>query len=290
LIVPPRESATQSASRSPAVIVQTRDNHRVATGNPAVKKTGTQAIERAISILRLFADNETPLSLTEIARAVGLTPTTAHRILATLVRERLLANDAALSERYQIGPDSLLLFAAAARRFGVAAARSELEALVEATHETAAIGVLDGRDTIIVLQVESDLPLRFSRDLGTRVPTHVSAMGKAILAFSTDDRSTGVATLGKLHRFTDRTITDRPKLLAELEETRQRGWAVNDNERYDGVRGIAVPISRPDEPVRAALGVQGPAERLSDARIDEVVEALRTSARRLSLHLQLTSF
>ena len=88
---------------------------------------GIAALERALAILRLFTSNDDPRSLTEIARAVGLSPATTHRIVATLVRERLLANDAA-TERYQIGPDSLFLFAAAARRYGIAAARSGLAA------------------------------------------------------------------------------------------------------------------------------------------------------------------
>jgi len=268
---------------------RTRDNHAVAPTGPIPKKTGTQAIERAISILRLFATNDNPRSLTEISRAVGLSPATTHRILATLVRERFLANDAA-AERYQIGPDSLFLFAAAARRYGIAAARSELEVLVEATHETAAIGMLDGYDAVVVLQVESDLPLRFSRAIGTRVPAHVSAMGKAILAFSGQDASATTTSLGKLQRFTDHTITNRPRLLAELHDIEQRGWAVNDNERYDGVRGVAVPIRQPGQRAYASLGIQGPAERLPDSRIGSVVEALQTSAHRLSLHLQLTTF
>ena len=78
------------------------------------RKTGTQAIERAISILRLFAADDTPLTLTEVSKAtLALTIATAHRILASLVRKRLLAFDA-VSERYQIGPDALFLFAAAA--------------------------------------------------------------------------------------------------------------------------------------------------------------------------------
>jgi len=261
----------------------------VAPDEQIPKKTGTQAIERALAILRLFTANDTPLSLTEIARAVGLSPATTHRIVATLVRERLLANDAA-AERYQIGPDSLFLFAAAARRYGIAAARSELEVLVEATHETAAIGMLDGGDAIVVLQVESDLPLRFSRAIGTRVPAHVSAMGKAILAFSGQDASETSAALGTLQRFTNHTITNRPRLLAELDDISERGWAVNDNERYDGVRGVAVPIRQPGQRAYASLGIQGPAERLPDSRIAALVEALQASAHRLSLHLQLTTF
>lgn len=251
------------------------------------RKTGTQAIERAISILQLFADNDVPLTLTEVSRASGLTIATTHRILGSLVRMRLLANDAT-SERYHIGPDALFLFAAAARRYGISAARSELEALVAVTHETAAIGVVDGSDTVVVLQVESDLPLRFSRPVGTRVPVHVSALGKAILATTSVDLAQCVDTLGGLHRFTDHTITDPARLLAELEEVRARGWAVNDNERYDGVRAVAVPIARGGEPPRAALGVQGPADRIPDERLTEIVDALSAAAQRLSLHLQIT--
>jgi IclR family acetate operon transcriptional repressor len=255
----------------------------------ATRRTGTQAIERAISILRQFATNDAPLSLTDVSRAVGLSTATTYRILSTLVREGLLAHDPA-SERYLIGPDSLFLFAAAARRFGVAAARSELEAIVGATHETAAIGVVDGADTLVVLQVESDLPLRFSRPVGTRVPTHVSAMGKAMLAFSDRDLDEYVNALGHLPRFTDQTIADKAALLAELTDVRTRGWAMSDNERYDGVRAVAVPIVHASEPARASVGIQGPADRLPDTRLPEIVDTLRTSASRLSLHLPITTF
>jgi IclR family transcriptional regulator, acetate operon repressor len=251
------------------------------------RKTGTQAIERAISILQLFAKVDGPLTLTEVSKASGLKIATTHRILGSLVRTRLLANDAT-SERYHIGPDALFLFAAAARRYGISAARSELDALTAATHETSAIGVVDGSDTVIVLQVESDLPLRFSRPIGTRVPVHVSAIGKAILAASSSDLQQCVDTIGALHRFTEHTITDRGRLLAELEETAERGWAVNDNERYRGVRAVAMPIRGDGEPVRAAVGVQGPADRIPDEQVPEIVVALSTSAQRLALHLRLT--
>lgn len=265
-----------------------RDHWSMPIGDGStVKKTGTQAIERAISILRLFADSDTTLTLTDVSRTVGLTTATTHRILASLVRERLLSYDAA-AERYQIGPDALFLFAAAARRFGISAARSELEMVTQATHETASLGVLDGCDLIIVLQAESDLPLRFSRRVGTRVPAHASAMGKAILGCSDRDLASCVEALGDLNRFTAHTITDKRRLLAELEQVREQGWAVNNSERYDSVRAIAVPVRRGDEPAKASLGVQGPAERLGDERTVEIVETLRASAQRLSQHLQIT--
>lgn len=252
-----------------------------------VRKTGTQAIERAIAILRLFADGDEPLTLTSVARSCGLATATTHRILASLVRQRLLAYDATV-ERYSIGPDAVFLFAAAARRYGVTAARAELDALVAVTHETATLGLLDGSDLVIVLQSESDLPLRFSRPVGTRVPVHVSAMGKAILAASGNELGPCVDALGELHRFTAHTITDRPRLVADIDAARQRGWATNDAERYDGVRAIAVPVVRSGASPRAAVGVQGPIDRLPDARLPEIVAALQASAHRLGQHLEIT--
>lgn len=254
----------------------------------AARKTGTQAIERAISILRRIADHDSPQSLTSVARAVGLNTATTHRIMASLVRERLVSYDAA-TERYQIGPDAVLLFAAAARRYGISAARRDLDAVAAAMHETVALGVLDGSDTVIVLQSESDLPLRFSRPVGTRVPVHVSAIGKAILASSGRDLSATVDALGDLHSFTEHTITDRARLVDELEVARERGWALNDSERYDGVRAIAVPVRREGRDATAAVGLQGPAGRIPDGRLDEIVEALHACAGRLSLHLEITS-
>lgn len=252
------------------------------------RKTGTQAIERAITILQLFADADAGLTLTEVSKASGLATATTHRILGSLVRTGLLANDA-FSDRYLIGPDSLFLFAAAARRYGVSAARSELDQLSELTGETSALGITDGGDTVIVLQVESSLPLRFSRPIGTRVPVHVSAIGKAILAATSSDLVECVDKLGELHRFTEHTITDHQRLVADLEQTVARGWALNDNERYDGVRALAVVVpSATDQAPRAAIGVQGPAERMPDERVPEIIDALTAAAHRLGRHIQFT--
>ncbi|HRE03523.1 MAG TPA: IclR family transcriptional regulator C-terminal domain-containing protein, partial [Ilumatobacteraceae bacterium] len=89
---------------------------------------------------------------------------------------------------------------------------------------------------------------------------------------------------------TDHTITDSPRLLAELAESAERGWTTNDNEHWPGVRALAVPIEDGSGNVTAALGVQGPSDRLSDERLPEVVAALQTSAHRLSLSLPITTF
>ena len=114
-------------------------------------------------------------------------------------------------------------------------------------------------------------------------------MGKAILAGVLRCRQLCVDTLGSLHRFTDHTITDPARLLAELDETAGRAAG----------RSTTTSVTRASAPwpcrsvatanhARAAVGVQGPADRIPDERLADIVDSLSTSAHRLSLHLQIT--
>jgi IclR family transcriptional regulator, acetate operon repressor len=241
-----------------------------------------------MAVLRLFSDGRPDLGLVEIASGVELSPSTAHRIVRALCRAGLVEQDAR-TERYQLGRASITLFQAAMQRFGFTAALPDLEDLARATAESASIGVADGTDVVVVLQTASTHPLRFDRPPGTRLPCHVSAMGKALLAFSDVDLRAAARRPEVLTRFTSNTITRRADLVAELQSIRSRGWALNDGERYLGVRALAVPLLDDRGQARAAVGLQGPADRLDDARIAQVLPALREHADRIArrIHLDL---
>ena len=251
-------------------------------------RTGTQAIDRAMAVLRLFATGRSDLGLLEIATGAQLSPSTAHRIVRALCRAGLVEQDER-TERYQLGRASIILFQAAMQRFGFTAALPDLEDLARETAESASVGVADGTDIVVVLQTASTHPLRFDRQPGTRVPFHVSAMGKALLAFSDLDPKVAAKRLDVLPRFTAATITRRSDLVAELQRIRERGWALNDGERYEGVRAVAVPLLDDAGRARAAVGLQGPADRLDDARVTAVLPALREHADRIArrVHLDL---
>jgi IclR family transcriptional regulator, acetate operon repressor len=252
------------------------------------RRTGTQAIERAMAVLRLFATGRPDLGLVEIASGVQLSPSTTHRIVRALCRAGLVEQDQR-TERYQLGRASIILFQAAMQRFGFTAALPDLEDLARDTSESASVGVADGTDVVVVLQTASTHPLRFDRQPGTRVPFHVSAMGKVLLAFSGDDPKAAAKRMEVLARFTPRTITRRADLIAELQAVRSRGWALNDGERYEGVRALAVPLLDDTGRARAAVGLQGPADRLDDARVAQVLPSLREHADRVGrrIHLDL---
>jgi len=152
-----------------------------------------------------------------------------------------------------------------------------LEALADRTGESVSLGTRVGDEVLIVLHVDSPQPLRFDQPPGTFVPVHASAIGKALLAFARDPAAE-VAELAELASFTAATLTSPAALLADLERTRRRGWALNDGERFAGVRTMAAPLLDPSGDPWAGLAIQGPAARLPDDRLDVLAELLVETA------------
>ncbi|MGX7828039.1 IclR family transcriptional regulator [Actinokineospora sp. 24-640] len=245
----------------------------------AGSRSGAQAIERALSVLGCFGSGERALGISELARRTGLTVSTTHRVTRALAEGGLLMQEPR-GDRYQLGPTLAVLGARAAGQLGYVEARPLLAELAESTGESVNLGIRTGRDVQVVLDVPSHQPLRFDQAAGTRVPLHTSAMGKCLLA-AAEDVEGETRSLGALARHTSRTVTDPDALLADLHAVRERGWALNDEERHPGVRAVAVPV-RTTTGVVAALAVQGPAVRVTDERFPAIVNQLTHTARRVA--------
>jgi IclR family acetate operon transcriptional repressor len=256
---------------------------------PAEARSGSQSIERAIAVLGVFSTAGESLALVDVARATGLHASTAYRIVRALVRGRLLEQDA-VTERYRLGLGAAVLGQRAARHFGLERAEAELHDLAAASGEAASLGVREGNDVVVLTRAESPQPLRFDRPPGSRVGLHVSAVGKALLAFGPDEISTGVKALGPLGRYTPRTITSGRRLVADLCVSRERGWTLNDEEQYVGVRAVGAPLLDGRGVARLAVAVQGPTVRLADAQLDRVSRMVQASAGRLAAVLPLERF
>jgi IclR family acetate operon transcriptional repressor len=252
----------------------------VTEGTP---RTGSQAVERALRLLRCFEVGPPTRSLSELAQLNGLTPATAHRLLRALCRAELLAHDP-LTERYGLGVALVPLGSRAADAIGVPAIRPLLESLAATTGESINLGVRDGGDVLVLLSVPSPRNLRFDQVAGTRVPVYASAMGKVLLAFDADPDG-AVQSLPRLTKLTPSTITSRSALDRVLKESRDRGWAVNDEEREPSVRSVAVPVRAADGKIVAAVSVQGPSSRMSDGQIRELLPSLQTAAKGISIRL-----
>jgi IclR family transcriptional regulator, acetate operon repressor len=251
------------------------------------RRSGAQSVGRALAVLRCFETAPGDLGVTEIATRTGLTVSTAHRLARALCDAGLLVHDPR-TERYQLGPALVVLGRKADAQLGYGRALPTLEELAAATGESVNLGIRAGGDVLVVLDVASTQPLRFHQEPGSRVPLHTSAMGKCLLAF-TPHPAREVEELPPLAPATDRTITAEADLLAELERTRERRWALNDEERNPGVRAIAAPVLDGEGRAVAAVAVQGPALRMADDRLAEIVEPLTKATEALSPLLAATS-
>jgi DNA-binding IclR family transcriptional regulator len=237
-------------------------------------------VTNVLRLLECFALPEGELPLGELASRTGLSKSTTHRLLQALVNEGYVAQGQ--SGDYRLGV-KLLRFASYARSQSelLRLARPFLESLVASTRETAFLGVLDGIELLYLDTREPDEAVRLARHPGAVGSPHVSSLGKALLAFSPQEIVDRLVNEG-LPRHTEWTVTDRDLFLADLEQVRERGYAVNNQERIDGVRAIGFPVFGEGQACVAAISVAGPLQRMSDERIDELVPITGRAATELS--------
>lgn len=241
------------------------------------------AVERAAAALDLLAGQE-ELGTNDLARRIGVNPSTASRLLATLEAARLVERVPATG-RYRLGLRLLELGNAAVVRLDVRkVARPHLETLVEETGETATLSVPGERDAVTVDFVQSGSSVQSVARLGRPSVAHATATGKVLLAFA--DLSLAP---GPLERFTRRTVTDRRKLAAEVERVREQGWAEAAGERETDLNAIAAPAFGADGRVAAILGLQGPEGRFDQPARRAALEPLLAHAHAVSNGLGWTA-
>lgn len=219
--------------------------------------TGTQAVDRATSLLIAILNSPEPPLLSELARELGLPKSTTSRILGALERQGLIRRD---RNSAYLGGEVLLKYASAQNQDSalINRMRPVLETLAEKTSESINLAVPGSDDLKLIDQVDGKHLLGATNWIGRNVPYHASALGKVLLAF-------GAASLpaGNLQSKTARTITSRTQLNSELEKVRKAGFAIIDNELENGLVAVAAPVFNHDGKVVAAISISGP-----DARIN----------------------
>jgi DNA-binding IclR family transcriptional regulator len=235
---------------------------------------GTQAVDRAAALIDLVVRSDDPVSFTELSDETGLARSTTSRLLAALERTDLLERDG--TGGYVAGP-LFALHAAIHDPWPQVArlARPVLEEVGRQTGETVHLGVARGPEVVHVGQVESTFLLS-ARDWNqVVVPPHCSSLGKVLYAFDVLP-----LPVGRLERRTDRTVTTREALAAELATIRSRRYAVTVDELETGLSAIAAPVEG-REGVICAIGVSGPTARLQD-RVDHIGRLLVEQAAALT--------
>ena len=238
---------------------------------PSQERTaGVQSLTRALSILDALADNDDGLSLTALAKTVALPPSSAHRLLTTLQRKRFVRFEPA-TMAWRIGVQAFVVGNAFARsRDVVALAMPYMRQLMEKTGETVNLYVPNGAQVICIAQVQSQQTIRAISRPGGTIALHRSAAGKAMLAQMTPAEVDEVVAKHGLVKGTKNSITAPSKLRAELNRTRARGFALDDEEFAPGLRCIAAVILDEHGAAQGALSIAGPVGRLTDARLPKL--------------------
>lgn len=245
---------------------------------------GTQAVLRALSLLKIFTDEKPVWSLADLSNELKLNKTTVYRLLTALESEGLIRRSVN-SETYALGPEMVILGSRAMRSFPLReVCKAELKNLAEASRETATLEILAGKDVLILDESRGAHLIGTVQSIGTRWPAFATSTGKSILAHLPQEQVTPLLK-GSLPQYTPKTITDPDRLRKEFIEIKRRGYAVADEALELGFRAVGSPLFQHDGEVVAAISVGGPAARLTLERLPEFGKLVSRMAQQISTRL-----
>jgi len=237
-----------------------------------------QSLTRALTLLERLSESPKGLQLTDLSYQLGMPAATVHRLLTTFEELNFVEQDPEQGlwfvglKTFTVGNAFLN------RRNYVAIARPHMHSLVEQCGETVNLGVIDDGEVVFISQVESQEVMRMIVKLGSRSPIHASGVGKAMLANMPRQRVSKILERRGLTRYTDHSI-DNPALLRdELEQIRQQGYALDDEEHAVGLRCVAAAIFDENGQALAAISLSGPKARMVDDRLGELGQAIKQTA------------
>ncbi len=245
-----------------------------------------QSVTNALDLLEEFRGEDTELGVTELSKRLALHKNNVFRLLATLESRGYMEQNK-VTGNYRLGLKVLELGQVFIKHMGLLKmARPILEEIVERCNETSYLGVIRDDRVVYVDVVEATRPVRVISRVGVGLPVYCSAVGKAQIAFESLDEVDRLLNENPMKRFTQHTVTDRAELLQQLDQIRQSGFALDDEEYDEGIRCVGVPVRDYTRRVVAGLSISGPAYRFSEGRIETELAPLALEAgRKLSARL-----
>ena len=245
---------------------------------------GTQAVIRAVHLLKAFTRERPEQTLAELSSGMGLTKTTAHRLLTALESEGLVARNPA-TRAYRLGPATLALGSQALATNDLrAVVEPELRGLAARTGETATLEVPLEGSMFILAEARGKYLVTISAELGTRWPMHATSTGKAYLAALPEEERRALL-VPPLARLTPNTIVDLEQLELELEQVRERGFATATEEIEAGASAVGAALRNSLGTPVGGISLGGLASRLKPRRMQSLGRELAAVAARLAPHV-----
>jgi IclR family transcriptional regulator, pca regulon regulatory protein len=264
-----------------------RANNSAGAGQPAAPRNSdfVQSLDRGLAVIRAFGPDRERLSLSEVARATGLTRAATRRFLLTLVKLGYVRND---GREFSLRPRVLELGYAYLSGLGMPeVAAPHLEELVAQVRESSSISVLDGDYIVYVARVPTKRIMTVSISVGTRFPAYATSMGRVLLAGMSQEDLDRYLAEANFEAFTARTVTDPERLREIVSDVARQGYAIVDQELEEGLRAIAAPIHGAGGAVTAAINVSAHASRVAMAAMrSDLLPAMLETARRIEADLK----
>ena len=242
---------------------------------PELERYRIPSLGMACQALRQMADSSEPVTPTSLAKSLGMSRTTAFRMLCTLVCEGLVEETAG---GYRLGEGMLRLGIRALERVDVRThAVPVLRNLAQTTGETAHLAILVDTQILILEVCDSPNPLRVASRPGSLVDPHCSSTGKVLLAHLPEPRCTDLLSRLSLQAYTKNTATTVATVRERLDLTLAQGYGIDDEEYMLGIRCLAVPVRDRQNTVIAALGITGAAARVTTAALPDLIAQVQAA-------------
>ena len=240
-----------------------------------------RAVERALDILLCFTMERPTLSLTDIAEQVGMHKSTIHRLLATLESKRFITRDKT-SGLYQLGflfieLASVMLHDLDIQRWAI----PYLQQLSQQCGETVDLAILDNSQVVYLQVVESTQRIKLAAAVGEQLPAYCTASGKAFLAYLPEKQVRQILAQG-MTKYTKNTLVSLEDLFNNLVQTRERGFAISEQEYEKDINAVAAPIMDGNNCPLAVIAIVGPSYRMSYDRMLELGQLLRETTKAIA--------
>ena len=242
------------------------------------------SVTSALLVLKVFSEGEAELGISSLAKRLKLAKSTVHRLAVSLAAEGFLEQNVE-NGRYRLGLALFALGALVRQRMDVSnQARPLLGQLRDSTQEAVHLAILAQTDIMYLYNLESAQAIGIRSYIGARKPAFCTSEGRVLLAHAASAQVDLVLKNGLIAR-TAKTDTDAQALLALLDEVRRNGYATDDEESEEGMRGLAAPIRDISGNVIAAVGLAGPIQRITKKDLRAFVPQVVATADAVSQRL-----
>lgn len=241
-----------------------------------------QSVDRALQILECFSKRDTELGVTEIATRLDLHKSTTFGLLATLESRGYLKQNLE-NGKYKLGIKLFELGKLVEDDMDLRInSLPYLRELVAKYEETAHLAIRDGKEVLYIDKVEGESAIRMYSQVGKRAPMYCTGVGKAMLAFMSEEKIDSLLEDINFSKFTNNTITDLQKLKKELIEIKKRGYCIDDEEIEVGLACAAAPIVNYKGEAVASISIAGPTSRMTNEKLQLIAQDVKETAAKIS--------